>query len=282
MRKTKLLIALNLLVQIAQASILPENSLAFPVSAKNEGLTESQYHQVIDKVEKVYRPIVEELGKKLTISRLWDDPRVNAGTLRSGREWILRMYGGYARHPLVTEDGYALVMCHELGHHLGGSPKKYLGGNEPRWPSTEGQADYFATLKCLRRIFRHENNKEIVAKLPVPTFVSEQCALPFPNDWERALCIRTAMAGISVANISATIRNTEFPRPETPDADVVGKTFEAHPKPQCRLDTYFQGSICEVSSIRSVSDTDEVAGTCHPKAGHTSGTRPLCWFKPEE
>src|SRR5688572_21732024 len=94
----------------AESSILPENNLAIPVHNKNEGLTEIQYNKVIDKVESVYRPIIEEMGIKLTVNRLWESPRVNAGATKKGKEWIINLYGGYARHPLVTEDGYALVI----------------------------------------------------------------------------------------------------------------------------------------------------------------------------
>lgn len=262
------------------ASILPPNNLAIGISDKNEGLTEAQYYEVINKVEKVYAPIVKSMGKKLTIKRLWENPRVNAGTLRNGKEIIINLYGGYARHPYVTEDGYALVICHELGHHLGGSPQKTTQEGSSIWPSTEGQADYFATLKCLRKVFRHDDNVEVMKPLTVSEEVRTKCSEPFKEEWEKAMCMRTTMAGIAIAHISSDIRQTEAPQIETPDSSVVEKTFEAHPLPQCRLDTYFQGSICEVSSYRSVSNSDETTGTCHSKKGHTLGTRPLCWFSP--
>lgn len=265
--------------QFSFASILPENNRAIPVSDKNEGLTEAQYNLVIDKVDATYRPIVEKLGKKLTIHRLWEDSRVNAGTTMKGKEIILRMYGGYARHPLISEDAYALVLCHELGHHLGGIPRKIFRSGNPGWPSVEGQADYFATLKCLRKVFRKDNNQEIVGKLSVTPFMRDKCTATFKTDWEVAICIRTAVAGLVNSSISADIRNTEVPTLETPDQNVVEKTFEEHPVPQCRLDTYFNGAVCEVSSFRSLSDEDETIGACHISHGHLIGSRPECWFK---
>lgn len=279
MNKTRLLLLCSLIPFSVHASILPENNYTIPISEKNEGLTQTQYNNVITKVESVYRPYLEEIGHKLTINRLWDDPRVNAGTTKKGTEIILNMYGGYARHSLVTEDGYALVMCHELGHHLGGIPKKIFDSGETGWPSVEGQADYFATLKCLRKIFRQDNNEDLIAGLTVPPLVSEKCGSAFKQSWEVALCVRTSLAGLSIGAISADIRNTDLPTIETPDETVVEKTYEAHPVPQCRLDTYFQGSICAVSSARSLSTRDETKGVCHPTLGHTSGNRPLCWYK---
>ncbi|MFP5386295.1 MAG: hypothetical protein ACLGHN_09475 [Bacteriovoracia bacterium] len=276
----KIFILLTLFSQTVSASILPPNNLAIPVGQKNEGLSEEQYNLVIDKVETVYRPIVEKMGKKLTINRLWKNSRVNAGTTKKGNEIIINLYGGYPRHSLVTPDGYALVICHELGHHLGGTPRKIFDSGLIGWPSTEGQADYFATLKCLRKVFRNDDNASIVSKLPIPEVVQEKCTLPFPQEWEQALCMRTTLAGISVSAISADIRNTSLPSVETPDETVVDQTFDDHPLPQCRLDTYFQGSICEESSYRSLSDEDEIQGACHGKKGQIEGLRPLCWFKP--
>lgn len=260
-------------------TIVPENSLAIPESDKSEGLSDLQYHAVIDKVESTYRPIIEAMGIKLTINRLWKNSRVNAGATKKGKEWIINLYGGYARHPLVTEDGYALVICHELGHHLGGTPKKILDGENPGWPSVEGQADYFATLKCLRKVFAKDDNVTYVNQLTVPSIVTEKCSASFKTDWEVALCKRTSVAGLSVAAISADLRNTDVPTVETPDLSVVETTFEDHPVPQCRLDTYFQGSICEVSSRNVLSTDDETKGTCHEVHGHANGLRPSCWFK---
>lgn len=279
MRKTAALIITFLTTAPLSASILPSNNLAIPVSVKNEGLSETQYNAVIDKVENVYSPIIRKMGRTLSIQRLWESPIVNAGTLRNGKEIIVKLYGGYARHSMVTEDGYALVICHELGHHLGGLPRKFFDSGVG-WPSTEGQADYFATLKCLRKVFRNDDNISVVNSLNVPDYVREKCSIPFKQEWEKALCMRTTMAGIAIGNISAAMRNNDLPDVERPDLSIVEKTYEAHPAPQCRLDTYFQGSICEVSSYRSVSEADEVVGTCHPKAGHSEGNRPLCWYRP--
>ena len=117
--------------------------------------------------------------------------------------------------------------------------------------------------------------------MQIPALVKEKCSIPFKEEWEKALCARTTMAGITVSHISADIRNTDLPVVDTPDQSIVAETFDGHPEPQCRLDTYFQGSICEVSSAKPVSATDEAEGTCHQKNLHADGLRPLCWFKPK-
>ena len=174
---------------------------------------------------------------------------------------------------MITEDGYALVMCHEIGHHLRGIPKKTFEG----CPSVEGQADYFATLKCLRKVFRRDEKE--VTGLEIPGLITEKCQKSFREKWEVDICIRNSMAGLSVSAASSDIRNTSLPTVETPDLAAVQKTYEAHPLPQCRLDTYFQGSICEVSSARTLTTQDETTGARHPSLGHKDGIRPFCWYK---
>jgi hypothetical protein len=89
------------------------------------------------------------------------------------------------------------------------------------------------------------------------------------------------MAGLSVAKLFQALRNsTVEPKFDTPDSKVVTKTDDNHPATQCRLDTYFQGSLCGISFHEDVSSSSEVNGTCHGTTGHSKGLRPLCWFKP--
>lgn len=262
------------------ASILPPNDLQIPSSITETGLSFEQYNQVIDKVEAVYRKEIENRGIKFTINRLWESPTVNAGTLQKNKEWVVNLYGGYARHPLITEDAYTLVFCHELGHHLGGTPRKILSSTKlPGWPSTEGQSDYFASSKCMRKVLLNENNIEVIAELDIPKEVRSLCRESFKKPNEAAICMRTALAGLVTASISASVGEKEVPRFNLKDTNVVDSTFEGHPAPQCRLDTYFQGALCRVHYSLPFSPTDETIGACHELTGHSEGLRPECWFK---
>lgn len=275
------LLASGLFISNIRASILPPNGLQIPSGVTETGLTFEQYNNVIDRVEAIYRKEIEDRGIKFTVNRLWDDPKVNAGTYKAKDEWVVNLYGGYARHPLVTEDSYMMVFCHELGHHMGGTPRKIFSSTKlPGWPSTEGQSDYFASLKCLRRIFEKEDNAEIIAKMDVPEILSEKCHKAFTEKNEINICIRTGMAGLATASISSSVGSKKAPEFGTEDKNVVEKTYEGHPASQCRLDTYFQGALCEVPYDQMLSSKDETKGTCHQDNGHTEGLRPTCWFKP--
>lgn len=261
--------------------LLPENNEWIPANTKSiTNIDEAQFNEVIDSVEAVYAPIVSAMGGKLNVERNWDDGTVNAYASRSGGKWNVAMFGGLARHTAITPDGFALVVCHEVGHHIGGAPKK--ASFFSTWASNEGQADYFATLKCLRRVFRNDNNTEIVSKMNIPQAVVQACSEQFNNLEDQVLCQRGSMAGHSTASLFQALRNqTDAPKFDTPDSKIVSKTDDAHPATQCRLDTYFAGATCDLLDSQDVDQKDEEAGTCYRANGDKVGVRPLCWFKPK-
>ena len=242
-------------------------------------MTEEQFNTVIDSVEHIYSPIVTQQGGKLTIDRNWTDATVNAYARQIGKEWNVAMFGGLARHETMTADGFALVVCHEIGHHIGGAPKKSAIGNNS-WASNEGQADYWSTLKCLRRVWNSDNNEEIIKQMEIPKHLATSCGRQRVWNVDVAICIRAGMAGMSVAKLFQSLsRETTAPQFETPNTTVVTATNDRHPQTQCRLDTYFQGGLCESSFNEDVENKSEVTGTCHGSLGHKKGLRPLCWFK---
>lgn len=261
--------------------IVEDNKMWIPVGAKNAGgITEEQFNSTLDRVEKIYRPIIEAKGKRLVVERKWSDGTVNAYAQQQGNTWKISMFGGLARHKTIIQDAFATVACHELGHHLGGLPKKrsWWGSS---WASNEGQSDYFATSKCLRKYMEGEDSQAIVAKLDVPEIVNNKCNANFTNAEEVARCIRGAVAGLSLANLFKALRRSEDElRYDTPDPKVVTSTDDNHPASQCRLDTYFNGALCEKSAYDDVSDTDVNEGVCTRVERHEDGLRPRCWFAP--
>lgn len=262
------------------SGFMPENDLNISVDAKSfrNDMTEERFNEIIDLADKHYAPIVKEQGGKLKWSRGWSDGTVNASAQRTfWGTWKVNMYGGLARHELVTDDAFALVVCHELGHHLGGAPKV---GGLMNWASNEGQSDYFGSLKCFRRLFENDDNEAIIAAMEVPELVKDKCAESYASRGEIALCVRASMAGKSLADLLGSLRSSDATDFATPDTSVVDSTNNAHPAAQCRLDTYFQGALCDKSLSDTVSNSDATAGTCNRAGGYAEGVRPLCWYKP--
>jgi len=269
-----------------KTGILPENKMYIPVGLKGTqtGITEIQFNKVIDRVNTLYAPFVKNLGASLVFSRNWTDGTVNAYASRddaTGKIWNVAMFGGLARHPEMNEDGFAVVVCHELGHHIGGMPRKKDAKGALRWAANEGQADYYATLKCLRNYFADQDNQSALKNVEVPSIVKASCEKSYANANEIALCQRSAMAGLTLGKFFRVLMNTKTEVSfQTPDPTVVKVTYDAHPEAQCRLDTYFQGSLCDKSVNEQTSDTDVNQGTCTAKNGDTAGLRPLCWYAP--
>jgi hypothetical protein len=270
------------------ASFLPPNDLQIPISGINVGgITEKEFNDVQTELSRIYIPIARSKGGNLMFRSDWKSSTVNAFAQRFGHEnedgeemppfddWRVVFLGGLARHKYMTRDGFSLVVCHELGHHLGGSPT-YDG--ETSWASAEGQADYFATTKCLRKLWENEDNEAKLSDVKIPETLKASCEKQWTQKRDVALCLRQGLAGLQVGMLFADIGSFQkLPKFETPDLTQVKKTMMIHPKSQCRLDTYFQGSLCEVSFNEEFGQ-DEVAGACHMRSAHKTGLRPACWY----
>lgn len=262
------------------SGFVEENDMNIPVGVTAGGLTQAEFNQVLDSIQAVYAPIVAAKGGTLQFRRLWDNGTVNASAIRYGNTWVVNMYGGLARHPAITLEGFALVACHEVGHHVGGTPKADDGWFSS-WASNEGQSDYFATLKCLRQVFTAQDNLDWAQNSQLDPYLVAECAAQFSTPEEQALCARTSMAGMSTAELFRDLKNeTASAAFNTPDTKVVDVTDNSHPGTQCRLDTYFQGSICTADLHSDLNDHDYRQGTCALDTGFIKGVRPLCWFHP--
>ena len=74
--------------------------------------------EIIQNIEDYYAPIVASQGGRLVIEKRWDDPTVNAYAQQSGRIWKVTMFGGLARRPEVTADGFAISFEHDYADNL--------------------------------------------------------------------------------------------------------------------------------------------------------------------
>lgn len=275
---------------------LPANNLHQFDTGRVANITEQRFNQIIDEVMAVWTPVAAAKGIKLTVEKRWSDPTVNASASQSGKTWMVNMYGGLARRPEVTEDGFALVVCHELGHHFGG----YSFYGRTDWASAEGESDFFATNVCAKYIWGKEQQRNSLYRRlrGTPPVVQQACdAVWNGNANAQAWCIRTALGGHSLATLLHSIGGRQAAPPpsfDTPDKSVVTKTSVSHPKAQCRLDTYFSGALCTAKWDLNVipakgfsggqdtpqAEAEAMKYSCFTAGGHKVGVRPACWFKP--
>jgi hypothetical protein len=232
------------------ASFAPENDLwkednleAIP------NVTEETFNAIIDAGLEAYEPLAQKNREKIKVNRLWENSTVNANVRRSGGVVEINMYGGLARREEITPEGFALVLCHELGHAYGGTP--YIMPASKL--AAEGQADYYGNGTCLNQVLRILPADE--TKITATNYTMEKCGeKAAANSEDYNVCIRQLSGGQSTANLLAVLMKQESPNYETPDPLVVKKTELSYPKTvQCRLDSYHNGAL--------------------------ELPRPACWFK---
>jgi hypothetical protein len=293
----KLLLGISLQLifsSFAFATFLPPNDLwkQDRIQGLDSGttMTEVEFNQIIDKVSAHMEPSVKLHGGTLVVGRRWTDPTVNANSNQFFNQWHVNMYGGLARRPEITADGFTLVMCHEMGHHLGGYPFFGIMG---RWAASEGQADYFASEVCARKVWSDDKTENAKSRFSVLPFAKTKCDSQWKNQDEQNLCYRIAMAAQSLGLVLSTVKKTKLPDFSTPDQTEVASTLSSYGSVQCRIDTYFNGALCpaqfdlsvipgrHVFGAQSGRDVEEEAAkySCMKTQDSNVGVRPACWFK---
>jgi hypothetical protein len=255
----------------SRASFLPENDYATTKHYYSAGeVTEEDFNLAMDAAIEIYTPIFNNLGLNLTIQGDFFDETVNAYCSRNGNDVTVQMFGGLAKQPQMTLEGFALVICHELGHAVAGKP---LYSNND-WASVEGQSDQFATAVCARKMFDPSSpiNYRILELMRRKNPKQPTNCASFKGI-DKQVCELALSGGLSLGSVLASLNDEPTPKYETPSKVVVKKTMEAHPDSQCRLDTYKVGALCNKTwndSIIPSTKAQENAVNCD---------RPKCWYK---
>ncbi len=133
------------------------------------------------------------------------NPKVNAETLKQGNQLTIEVLGGMLRHREMNQNVMLLLLCHEIGHFLGGPPLKSRNG----WSSVEGQADYYSTAICIKNF-----------------------NLGQTEFYDAVLGLTKIYAGASREGMSSL---------EGSDPTIVERINYGYPSVQCRLDTLLAG-----------------------------------------
>ncbi|HUP57658.1 MAG TPA: hypothetical protein VM598_09420 [Bdellovibrionota bacterium] len=281
-----------MLPAFASAQFAPKNDLWKEDAKykKTARMTKEEFLAISDKVVDHWKPLAELHNGSLSVNANWDDATVNASADQQGDDWVVNMYGGLARRPEVTVDGYVAVICHELGHHFGGF--SFYGRTD--WAAAEGQSDYFATQACLPELWAGETAENAAHRATVSAPMKAKCDAVWTTEKEQNLCYRIGAAGQSLANLLAKLGQERTPDVTKPDPAVVRRTDVNHPKAQCRLDTYMNGALCKTdfdlkiiparnnANGQTSKAAQDVAAqySCLGTGNMSVGERPRCWFFP--
>jgi len=231
----------------------------------------------------VFYPVKLVIDEKTTD---WESTMVNASASQTpGKKgdvfatWQISMKGGLYRRPELTKDGFTLIVCHEIGHHFSGYFHYEGFGGIALGLSAEGQADYFATSSCLKRLWKNDDNlppyegafgRDLTVH-DLPSSIILNCNNSWLKKSEQLLCYRIAAASISVGTLWGAMdknrghcETDDFPFPctpsvDTPDQSTTHQTYTNHPLAQCRLDTYLAGALCPIE-YGPIKDMKLIAG----------------------
>lgn len=229
------------------------------------------FDSALDKVEEMYKYFLMPAGVKFVIDRRYGTSGSNT-VGREGDEWSIILHEKtFQNKKYETYETVLVVACHEIGHHLG-ETAYYSGAYS--WAAAEGQADYYVTTKCLRKVFEDEDNEKWVKEYPLKiskTLVSK-CRRQWKREKDVSTCIRSSLSAYQ--RVVSVYGMAKF---ETPDKRKVTETKISHPQSQCRLDTFFQGALCLTDHNDDFSKENNSIGACTVKNSRL-GSRPRCWY----
>jgi subtilisin-like proprotein convertase family protein len=276
----------------AQSSTLPPNHLNLndKIYSLEANLDERQFSELIGEVTEQFRGIIAAHGGNLQVEKLWEDPTVNAQADQEGTTWIVRFFGGLARRPEITPDAFTMVVCHEVGHHLGGYPFY----SDEFWAAVEGEADYFASQVCLKKIWRNQNAENATFRYSVDPLAKAVCDSAWASVDEQNLCYRISEAGQSLSRLFAALESSGDPAFSKPDPKQADETLVKHPPAQCRLDTLLAGDLCNMSLAEDIipgrsnvrgqngryAELDALRFSCANAQFQKESQRPRCWYRP--
>lgn len=285
-----------LFAQFARSSFLPSDFTPDRTIMKigPSNMDEAQFKSILQNIQRSYEGVVSNLGGKLQITGDWKSETLNAGATQMFGSWKVQITGGLARYPDLTPDGFALIVCHELGHHLGGfafaKDGNPFGGT---WAAAEGQSDYFASQVCARKIWGPESQVNSSFRGKVTGVAKQQCDTAWDRTQEQDLCYRVVAATTSMITTMANLMKKPIPQYDTPDTSTAASTITAHPAVQCRLDTSFQGALCTSPFNEYMipgkkapggpfgleAERESATNSCTKYSNYNLGLRPACWFK---
>lgn len=226
---------------------------------------EVYFHELNTRVEKHYSDAIFKMGcESFEVMGHFNINRYAASANWEKRnDCSIAVLSGYFLSQEMGDSVHLLVLCHEIGHYLGGYPKK-IEDNKERWSSAEGQADYYSTHTCFKDMLRFypEIKNKLLKNAIIPVSVKNLCGA-------LKVDVEVCELGVMAAFYKLRLENNLIVRPQdlwnvqSIDEALKNKsTFEVqntlrgnfdYPSSQCQFDTYVAGIL--------------------------SKSRPGCWYK---
>ena len=212
-------------------------------------ITENTFNDLGETIAGLYEAELKVKDWSLSIEPDWISSEDNATMVtRNAPYYSLRYEGGLIKKNKLSQDALSIVLCHEMGHLLG---KRIPGEDGLISASPEGEADYFATQNCLKKLWKNNTELTEVISTVEMNHLKKRLAkfkiISGSKDEMRSIRMAVAAFESLQKNVSKAISFSKE------DKSQVRETLDDYPSAQCRLDTYFAGIV--------------------------NAKRPRCWFK---
>lgn len=235
---------------------------------------------------KHYTDIIGKHNKKLNIKSNWESDVANATAGKFFENWEIEMHGGCGRLKGMTKDALTNVLCHEMGHLIGGFPlyNDWDGPDIDKY-TLEGYSDYFVG-NCFKKMFKDDLEVNATFRDKVSPYPKESCDAIYKKQEDRDLCYRTAVSGMKLWKAVGREGEAKWGY-DSRDKSVVNETSGKHPKVQCRLDSALSGGLCLEKWDDFVIPSKNNHNKYNCSRGkyvddYRVGLRPKCWYKPDQ
>ena len=231
---------------------------------------EVTFNETLHEARIFFSPIYKKHGKELTIIGDWSYDENNAKAMAyTTNHFFIEVYGGALKAKGTNKDSLRAMICHEVGHHIGGAPyvPRYYEDYYLFRGSSEGQADYYAAQRCLKNWFSGENHWRELEKYRFSEKDKKFCTKYEEGQENIGLCLRviTAFKRMLQINIDESVSFQYKAR--NPNYQYALASSVTHPSKECRLETVYAGVIC---------NAEKKAG-CLSFENPIEASRPLCW-----
>ena len=230
----------------------------------------ADYHKLTQTLDSVYSEQIRSLGGNLKFT-LKETALPNAfAAKQTDGTWEVTVTDSLLSLEEQTKSTLAIILCHEVGHFLGGEP--YVVGIQltpavrsraPKKMSCEGQADYFATSECLKTLTQKIPNLFSDNRGILNPLIAQECN-------QNEACLESMAASHQTVLVyqrilkEMNIAEGFFGRLNNDRTDRVLNSVGEYPSLDCRYETFVNGTLCSGLSENECLDA--------------KWARPACWF----
>ncbi len=253
----------------------------FTLTASAADLTDWQ-HAIIKEVENLYEPIAKAQSQSFSIEINETSMAQSGGAESDNQKLKVTLDRGLLQSSRLTPDGLRILICHELGHLFGGSPRRnppfewdgVLASDGLTFMSSEGQADYYASSVCFRQLVAGQDHQKALISLGQNSArVSQLCKASHSESPQNAMiCQRAAYGALNMLLLAADFL-ISLDKQDTTSAPALIRNL--YPERQCRLDTFVAGALCRKKFPTILDMIDSEKNDCDQE----EAKRPKCWYR---